>query len=330
MSVICGADPEVKDKEIPLALQSIGGDAGFRHYYRIQLPDETLVAVNAPVETEDNHTFVHIAEAWRQGGVRVPEVKAVDYINGFMLLEDFGDTQLQSVLSDQNVDLWCQKAFATLKTIQQQSPESLLVYDGSLLHFELSIYSEWFLGDLLGLNTVISDLTALFSHLVETILQQPIGTVHRDFHSRNLMVVDQNELGVIDFQGALYGPLLYDSVSLLKDCYVRWPDEKINTWLQSFVSSHALLQQYDFEQVRQWFDLTGLQRHLKCLGIFSRLWLRDGKSGYLADIPRTFDYVIEVCRHYPELQHHALWLERHVQPILQQRLNAVQVEAGVI
>ena len=313
-----------------MPLQSIGGDAGFRHYYRVQSPEGTLVAVDAPVATEDSHTFVRIAQAWRQGGVLVPEVKAVDYDHGFMLQEDFGDTPLQTVLNQTTADDYYQQAFTTLETIQQQSPTGLPAYDEALLSFELSIYPEWFLEGLLGLDNEIPDLQPLFSHLVDEILKQPVGTVHRDYHSRNLMVTEQNTLGVIDFQGALHGSLLYDLASLLKDCYVRWSEKQINTWLQSFTEHHAQLKQYDFEQIRYWFDLTGLQRHLKCLGIFARLWLRDGKPGYMADIPRTFDYVLETCRRYPNLQHHANWLEQQIQPVLMQRLKEVQTEAGVL
>ena len=326
LSVI--SDTEEATTSMPL--QSIGGDAGFRHYYRVQSPEGTLVAVDAPVATEDSRTFVRIAGDWRRGGVMVPKIKAVDYQNGFMLQEDFGDTPLQAVLNEQSAEGYYRKAFTTLEKIQQQSPEDLPAYDEAFIRFELSIYPEWFLDHLLGLGSEMPNLQPFFSQLVEVILQQPVGTVHRDYHSRNLMVTDQNELGVIDFQGALHGSLLYDPVSLLKDCYVSWSDEQINRWLQSFTRHHAHLKQYDFEQIRYWFDLAGLQRHLKCLGIFSRLWLRDSKPGYLVDIPGTFNYVLETCRRYPDFQHHAQWLEQQVQPVLMQRIRAVQAEAGVL
>ena len=311
-------------------LQSVGGDAGFRHYYRIATPEGTAVAVDAPPETEDTQAFVRIANAWRQGGVRVPEVRAVDYDQGFMLQEDFGDTPLQWLLNEQTADHYYQQAFATLKVIQQQSPDILPAYDRQLLMFELSLYPEWFLTQFLELDQPLPDLNDLFSQLVSDIQQQPTGTVHRDYHSRNLMVLANGSLGVIDFQGALNGPLLYDTVSLLKDCYVRWPDDRVNSWLRAFSGGHPLFASYSFEQIRTWFDLTGLQRHLKCLGIFARLWLRDGKSGYLKDIPRTFDYVLEVCQRYPQLQAHHQWLTEHVQPVLATRLKAVQAEADAL
>ena len=326
LSILSG-DSELSND---MPLQSIGGDAGFRHYYRVQSPEGTLVAVDAPTDTEDSHTFVRIAENWHSGGVKVPKVKAVDYQSGFMLQEDFGDTPLQAVLNDQNASVWYQRAFTTLYSVQKQSTKDLPLYDESLLQCELSIYSEWFLDHLLELGEQTPDLRPMFTQLVNSILQQPTGTVHRDYHSRNLMVTGQNDLGVIDFQGALHGPLLYDPVSLLKDCYVHWSDEQVDHWLKAFVSEHPVLKGYDFEQVRYWFDMTGLQRHLKCLGIFSRLWLRDAKPGYLTDIPRTFQYVLDVCHRYPELQTHACWLEQQVRPILDQRLKEVQEEAGVL
>ncbi len=325
-SVISGAEAG----SVATPLQRVGNDAGFRNYYRVQSPEGTLVAVDAPVETEDTHSFVRIARQWREGGVKVPEVRAVDYEQGFMLQEDFGDSVLLAQLNEQNAAALYQQAFSALTAIQSQTPKRLPDYDEKLIRFELSIFPDWFLDKLLGLDDDIPDWQPLFSLLVESMLQQPVVTVHRDYHSRNLMVINPNELGVIDFQGALCGPLMYDAVSLLKDCYVRWPDELVNRWLKSFADQHQPLSQYDFKQIRYWFDVAGLQRHLKCLGIFARLWLRDGKPGYLDDIPRTFGYVLEVCRLYPQFHVYGQWLEDKVLPLLEERIKVVQSEAGVL
>ncbi|MFK0574047.1 aminoglycoside phosphotransferase family protein [Endozoicomonas sp.] len=313
-------------------LQAIGSDAGFRKYYRIQAHQRTLVAVDAPPATEDTETFVDIARRWRSGGVYVPEVFAVDFDRGFMLQEDLGDTPMQAVLREATADQYYPELLDSLLIIQNQDPERLPPYDETLMRFELSLYPQWFLGEFLGLDTegavITGQLSALFSPMVSTILEQPKGTVHRDYHSRNLMLTPDGAVGVIDFQGALHGPLLYDVVSLLKDCYISWPEEKIDQWFSAFMTRHPILAEYDPEQLKIWFDLTGLQRHLKCLGIFSRLWFRDGKPAYLNDIPRVFDYVLSVCQRYPQFKEHARWLQENVKPIMNERLKRVLEDAS--
>ena len=316
-----------------MPLQAISSDAGFRNYYRVQTPERTLVAVDAPPATEDSHAFVDIARRWKAGGVHVPEVFAVDYEHGFMLQEDLGDAPMQILLQNTTADQYYPKLLETLMLIQKQQPDNLPPYDEKLLRFELSLYPQWFLGDLIGIKTeqpqLSSQLNDLFSSLVSSMLEQPQGTVHRDYHSRNLMMTPNGSIGVIDFQGALHGPLLYDVVSLLRDCYISWPEEKIDLWFSSFIVHHPVLAAHDPEQLKAWFDLTGLQRHLKCLGIFSRLWLRDGKSGYLNDIPRTLGYVLSVCHRYPQFKEHAEWLGKHVEPLVHQRLQQVMEGASV-
>ena len=317
------------DSQRAIPLKAITSDAGFRRYFRVQTPQGALIAVDAPPTTEDTDAFVNIANAWRMGQVRVPRVLAVNLRQGFMLQEDLGNTPLQSVLNHQTADQYYLQCFETLQAIQQQPSKQLPEYNEELMSFELSLYLDWFLKKLLGFDSDIPGVNGMFNGLVKTILQQPSGTVHRDYHSRNLMVLPDGELGVIDFQGALHGPQLYDVVSLLKDCYVQWPREKVYEWLHLFTEQHSELKQFNTDVLRTWFDFTGLQRHFKCLGIFSRLWLRDGKSGYLAHIPRTFDYVLSVCRQYPQFQPHARWLEQKVQPVLAERLTTVREEASV-
>ena len=316
-----------------MPLQAIGSDAGFRKYYRVQTPHRTLVAVDAPPATEDTRAFVNIATQWREGGVHVPEVFAVDFEHGFMLQEDLGDTPMQVLLQGSTADQHYPELLDTLLIVQKQSPDNLPPYDETLICFELSLYPQWFLGALMGFDTeepqILKQLTELFSSLVSTLLEQPKGTVHRDYHSRNLMRAPDDSIGVIDFQGALHGPLLYDVVSLLRDCYISWPEEKIDLWFSSFIARHPVLAGYDPEQLQIWFDLTGLQRHLKCLGIFSRLWLRDGKPAYLNDIPRTLGYVLSVCQRYPQFKEHAEWLQKCVEPFVNERLKQVVEEASV-
>lgn len=306
----------------PTPLQAIGSDAGFRKYYRVQTPKQTLIAVDTPPATEDAHAFVDIAQQWRASGVHVPQVFAVDYQQGFMLQEDLGDTPMQAVLNKTTADEYYPRLLTTLLLIQQQAPENLPRYDEKLMHFELSLYPEWFLQELLGIDPP-AELNELFSLLITAMKAQPQGTVHRDYHCRNLMLTPSGNIGVIDFQGALYGPLLYDVVSLLRDCYLSWPAAQVERWFDEFIAQHPVLANHDPVQLHTWFDLTGVQRHLKCLGIFARLWLRDNKPGYLKEIPRTLDYVICVCRRYPQLSDHAQWLERCVAPAVRARLEQV-------
>ena len=304
------------------AMQAIGNDAGFRKYYRVTTPQQTLVAVDAPPATEDTHAFVAIARRWHAAGINVPQVFAVDYQQGFMLQEDLGDTPMQAVLNNTTADEYYPRLLTTLLSIQQQSPQELPPYDNKLMSFELSLYPEWFLRQWLDI-TPPNGLDELFALLITAMQEQPQGTVHRDFHSRNLMLTPDGDIGVIDFQGALHGPLLYDAVSLLRDCYLSWPPAQIELWLSGFIGQHPVLAGLDPVQLQTWFDLTGAQRHLKCLGIFTRLWLRDGRPGYLKEIPRTLGYVVDVCRRYPQLSRHGQWLEQQVVPAVRARLEQV-------
>ena len=312
-----------------LPLQAIGSDAGFRRYYRVQTPEGTLVAVDAPPATEDSETFIDIARLWRESDIRVPEVIAADVTLGFMLQEDFGDIHLQNNLSSETADHYYGQCFKALLQIQQHPSDVLPGYDEALQLRELDLYPQWFLNGLLGISDDIPDLTSMFESLSNAFCEQPMGTVHRDFHSRNLMLLPDDELGIIDFQGALHGPLMYDLVSLLRDCYVSWPDEKVYYWLSQFTEQQPQLDQYDPRQLQTWFDLTGLQRHLKCLGIFSRLRLRDNKPGFLPYILPTFEQVVSISHKYPEFREHAVWLEQNVRPVLTEHLARVQEDVDV-
>ncbi|MGI9276885.1 MAG: aminoglycoside phosphotransferase family protein [Endozoicomonas sp.] len=313
-------------------LTPVGGDAGFRHYYRIQVPEGTVLAVDAPPATEDNRAFVDVDGLFASGGVRVPSIRAVDFDAGFMLIEDFGDTLLLSQLNSRSTDFLYGKALDVLKRVQASDASSLPPYDTDLLQTELMIFREWFIGRLLELELSGEDerlLSGVCERLICSALEQPTGVVHRDYHSRNLMLLPGDELGVIDFQGAVRGPLLYDLVSLLKDCYVVWPRENVENWLRGFIAEHSKLEAYDLDTCLRWFDWIGLQRHLKCLGIFSRLWLRDGKSQYLTDIPATFNYVMDVCDRYPELKPLGDWLGTRVATLMPERMSQVREEAGL-
>ena len=311
-------------------LLPVGGDAGFRSYYRIQTPEGSLLAVDAPPTTEDSKAFVDIARRLRRAGVKVPDVKLVDYDQGFMLIEDLGNTHLLDLLNEQVVDTAYSDAMALLHTIQAAPSVNLPLYGPRLLQTELNLFTEWFLTQLIGIDLTDAErklFSGLGQLLIASALEQPTCFVHRDYHSRNLMMMSGLDIGVIDFQGALHGPVLYDIVSLLKDCYICWSRERVEGWLCQFVSEHDLLRSVHWTTCLRWFDWIGLQRHLKCLGIFTRLWLRDSKSQYLSAIPVTFFYVLDACERYPAFAEHADWLRKRVLPVLDQRIELVKSES---
>ncbi|AMO57664.1 aminoglycoside phosphotransferase family protein [Endozoicomonas montiporae] len=312
-------------------LLPVGGDAGFRSYYRLQSPQGSLLAVDAPPEQEDSAAFVSIAGVLSDAGIRVPEIKAVNYDLGFMLIEDFGDTLLLNLLDQQTVDGVYADAFSLLKNIQATSPETLPEYDVALLQTELDLFKDWFLQQLMGIELTEEEeklFRGLDQMLIASALEQPSVFIHRDYHSRNLMHLPDGQIGVIDFQGALHGPVLYDAVSLLKDCYVTWTPWQVEGWLKSFVSQHELLKDTDWTTCQRWFDWLGLQRHLKCLGIFTRLWLRDNKPQYLSAIPATFRYVLEVCQRYPAFEQHGQWLNKRVALLLSQKIVDITAQTS--
>ncbi|WDF95623.1 aminoglycoside phosphotransferase family protein [Aeromonas dhakensis] len=307
-----------------LQLTLISGDASFRRYHR----GGGLIWVDANPKTEKNHEFVRNASALHAGGLLAPEVRAVDYEQGLLAVTDLGDTQLISCLNADNVQAWYGKAIALLPRLGAVELD-LEPFDSAFMARENSIFPEWLLGHHLQLT--LSDeeqqlLEETSACLTENNLTQPQGVMHRDFHSRNLMVCGgetpaDSELAVIDFQDMVIGPLSYDLVSLLKDCYVRWPDAVIEQGMRlgfDTLQQANLLGGLDYAAFRRAADLTGMQRHLKAAGIFTRLYHRDGKSGYLKDIPRTLGYVVDVCRShgaaYPVLARFGQWLAQVVLP----------------
>lgn len=321
-------------KGFDAALASVSGDASFRRYFRTTevSPGCSLIAVDAPADKENSRPFVAIARAWLNNGVHVPEVLAADFEQGFMLLSDLGDTLYLPLLT-KHADTLYQAALTELVNIQQSAAPHdyvLPAYGASKLREEMVLCPDWFFTQLLGLQLSETDLVRLnsvFDRLVDSALAQPQVCVHRDYHSRNLMVVGDIEsgfdVGVLDFQDAVVGPVTYDVVSLLRDCYVSWTDENEEKWLGDYLQL-ALInnlwphnQVPDYDTFKCWFDWMGLQRHIKCVGIFSRLYLRDGKNGYLKDIPRTFAYLKKVCEQYSEFAEFNHWLDEVVVPAMQ-------------
>ena len=291
-------------------IEPASADASFRRYFRISNEKNTYIVMDAPPEKEDCKPFIHIANILFNFGLNVPQIFQQDLEQGFLLLSDLGDTVFLSELNNSTVDEMYTAAMKSILLMQKNENPDLPLYDETLLRNELELFPDWYLTKQLGITVSAQQKEVLeqtFYVLIENALAQPQVCVHRDYHSRNLMVNENNpqQPGVIDFQDAVIGAVTYDLVSLLKDCYIDWPREKVEAWVKYFhaeATSFSIIDKVSFDEFLRWFDLMGLQRHLKVAGIFSRLKHRDGKTGYLKDIPRTMDYVFDVLERYPEFK----------------------------
>ncbi len=307
-----------------LHLQPASADASFRRYFRLAFDDgETRIVMDAPPEKEDSRPFVTIGRRLRDIGLNVPEIHAEDLSQGFLLLGDLGTTSYLEALDETTVERLYGDALGALAALQACGPgeEELPPYDRALLLREMELFRDWLLGRHLGLEPTGAEAKLLeetFERLIENALEQPRVCVHRDYHSRNLMVSPHNP-GILDFQDAVHGPITYDLVSLLRDCYIDWPRGQVEEWAMGYhelALDHGLLRDRDEARFLRWFDLMGVQRHLKASGIFARLNHRDGKEGYLKDIPRTLGYITQVAENYPELAGLKALIEERVLPNL--------------
>ncbi len=301
------------DAVLPAPLTRIAlasSDASFRRYFRVWRDGQTWIVMDAPPDKEDCRPFIAIAQALRGLGLNAPEVLAADLDQGWLLLTDLGSRQYLAELDSHSAPRLYDDALAALAQLQTGgAPDSTLLppYDSALLHREMELFRDWFLSRLLGLDLREDEHHALdqaFTLLAGNALEQPRVWVHRDYHSRNLMITDPDNPGILDFQDAVVGAVTYDLASLLRDCYIAWPRSQVETWALDYrlrLQAAGMTGLDDAEQFLRWFDLMGAQRHLKAVGIFARLYLRDGKSGYLGDIPRTLNYVLEVTDRYSEL-----------------------------
>ena len=310
-----------------IKLNSLTGDAGFRVYYRFHCNGQSFIAVDAPPDKSNNDAFIKIQQALGKKGINVPQIIAMDRAAGFFCLSDFGDVLFAETVDSDNMIERYRKVIDLLPVISSitfEDKESLPIYDRDFIEMELAIFLEWLLDEHLGikLNKVeLQQLSHCFELLIDSALSQPQVVMHRDYHSRNIMMLADNKLGIIDFQDAVQGPITYDVVSLLRDCYLRWPQYNVDVLFEYFcqtITKHYLSTSIDKSQWRRWFDLMGLQRHIKVAGIFSRLFHRDGKGSYLKDIPLTLEYIVDVSQSYPELLFlHKLVKERVLPAILQ-------------
>ncbi len=310
-------------------------DASTRRYFRLRQGTAAWICMDAPPATEKNQAFIEVRALLAASGVRVPDLLAQQLEVGFLLLEDLGDQLLLGRLSADTVDACYQQALDMLLTMQTAGEFShqLPGYSEAILAEELSRFSEWFVEGLLGLNLSVQEVAmiqAVVGQLIESALAQPQTLVHLDFHSRNLLVLPDGELATIDFQDARWGPLCYDLVSLLKDCYIRWPESQVEAWALQYRARLQATGQFagaDEAQFLRWFDWIGLQRHIKVLGNFARLAIRDGKPGYLQDIPQVLGYIVPVLRRYPQFSQLLQLLESGVLPQVGSAISKQRGEA---
>ena len=298
------------------SIRPASADASFRRYFRVHvLPEQqaalglTLIVMDAPPERENVLGFVKVDEMLTHAGVTVPRIVATDYEAGFMLLSDLGNTTYLSALTHDNASTMYAEALEALVKFQITSrPDVLPEYDRAFLQREMSLFPEWYIGQ--HLKATLTDkqsaeLQAVFDAILANVTAQAQVFVHRDFHSRNLMVVDANNPGVLDFQDALYGPMTYDLASLLRDAYVQWDEELVLDWAIRYwqhAKSLGLPVNKDIDAFYKDFEYMGLQRHLKILGLFCRLYHRDGKAQYLGDLPTVMDYVRKTANRYKDLK----------------------------
>lgn len=317
-----------------VTLNPVVGDASFRRYFRFMHKNNSLVAMDSPPNLEDCKPFVEIAKALQTIGVTTPEIIAANTHEGFLVITDFGDQLFHHALNSSNVDQFYGLAFDDLHKIQSSenlSGVKLEPFDEKFMRKELNFFTEWFLEKYLELKLDAEQETIInttYDLLLKSAVEQPQVVIHRDYHSRNLMLLNNNQLGVIDFQDAMLGPITYDLVSMIRDCYIDWPKEQVEKWALSFYKvclSNNRLDNISSEAFVKYFDLMGMQRHLKASFIFARKYLRDKNDFYLQFLPRTLNYIHYVANKYPELEPFAQFFDKIVLSLFKERFN-VEIE----
>ncbi|MFQ5659688.1 MAG: aminoglycoside phosphotransferase family protein [Gammaproteobacteria bacterium] len=312
------------DRELGLTgytLAPASEDASFRRYFRVSRAAESMIVMDAPPDKEDCRPYIEITGRLLACRVNVPRIRACDPDRGFLLLDDLGTKlYLYSLTEDSSDRLYADAVKALLQIQAKASVDGLRGYDATLLQEEMTLFRDWLLEQHLQLNNTWQKLLdESFALLEQAALEQPQVFVHRDYHSRNLLVTEQHNPGIVDFQDALKGPLTYDAVSLFKDCYIKWPRSQVIKRALDYRRQACAYLGIDVseQQFLRWFDLMGVQRQLKASGIFTRLCHRDGKAGFLQDIPRTLSYILELEGEYPELRPLIALLREHVLPGLE-------------
>jgi aminoglycoside/choline kinase family phosphotransferase len=292
-----------------IALETASADASFRSYFRVRTEGASYIVMDAPPSHEDCTPYIHVARLFRAAGANTPEILAENLPEGFLLLSDFGNTTYLMALNDGTADRLYRDANAELVKIQAASrPGELPEYDEALLRRELMLFPDWYVAKHLKVDLSEpqnQSLASAFDAILANNLAQPKVYVHRDWHSRNLMVTERDNPGVLDFQDAVYGPITYDLVSIYKDAYIAWDEERVLDWTIRYweaARKAGLPVRADFADFFRDFEWMGMQRHIKVLGIFARLYHRDGKAGYLKDMPLVMRYLRRACERYGELK----------------------------
>lgn len=287
-------------KDFDIAVAS--ADASFRKYYRLTKENKTYIAMDSSLEKDSLEPFLYVTRKLHDAAVNAPEIYEKNLELGYLVIEDFGSIQYFNLLDSSNFKTLYSNAIDTIVSMQKTDPSQLPLYDKAFLHFEMNLMKEWYLQGLLKQTLTFAQeeiLQKSLEHISSVVLTQPQNIfVHRDFHSRNIMQKTNGSIGVIDYQDAMNGALTYDLVSLLKDCYIEFPREEIIALALEFKNKCGVVT--DDAEFIKWFDFMGLQRHIKVLGVFSRLFLRDAKEGYLKDIPLTLKYTLEAASLYEE------------------------------
>jgi aminoglycoside/choline kinase family phosphotransferase len=290
-------------------------DASFRKYYRLTQGEKTFLLMDSSLEKESLKPFLDVTQRLTQAGVAVPKIYEQNLQLGYLIIEDFGNTHLLNLLNENNFKTLYKKAIDEIVKMQKADAEGLPLYDKAFLHFEMDLMQEWYLEKQLSRSLTQAQkelLKASLNTISDIVLTQPQGLfVHRDYHSRNIMLRKDSSLGIIDYQDAMSGALTYDLVSLLKDCYIAFDRESILELVLYF--KEQISSNVSDKQFIKWFDFMGMQRHIKVLGIFSRLSLRDGKNNYLKDIPLTLAYILESAEMYDETREFAAMLRELTQ-----------------
>ena len=287
-----------------LSLSILSADASFRQYYRVNKNNISYAVMDCPPEDESLDTFLKITDKLQQAKLNVPEIFDCDLTKGFLVITDFGDDLYSKKLNDETVYCLYTDALEAIVKMQTKVDCTGLKDFDSFYEDENNLFLDWFLKKHLKIeldSTSSTQVNTEFNKINNILKSIPKTFVHRDYHSRNLLVTDLNNPGIIDYQDAVMGPVTYDLVSLLKDCYVTWNDGLVEDMLESFFTRMKSDTINNISDFRYWFEITGLQRHIKAIGIFSRLNYRDRKSGYLQDIPRTYAYIDKVLNKYKEL-----------------------------
>ena len=290
--------------ELQSELLPVAGDASFRRYFRAQIEGQSRVLMDAPPPGEDVGPFIDIDHRLRATGLHAPEIIHADTCNGYLLLEDFGDDLYREVLDENNSHIYFPGLFDVLKKMALNTDASNLPdFDARSLRGDMDLFPDWYLSEhrkTASRFNFDANWDKFCKTIIESALEQPQCFIHRDFHSCNLLKTSTGDIGIIDFQDASRGPICYDLISLLWDRYIDWPRAQLESWIEEF--RVALELDIETQQWLRYCDLMGLQRNFKIVGIFARLYYRDGKNGYIEMIPRFYGYLLETLRRYPEFK----------------------------